>query len=276
VNKIDRTVTFQIGLTIAVLVAIAVLIGYLSSSYTRNATEKVVGKISDADKLLLAANKRILPVGHVITQDMVDACIADPECENIFPEAPAVKEVVRTGAEVVDYLCASCHTAGVGGAPKLDDAADWGARYAQGMDALMDVGLNGKEGTTMMPKGGDTNLSDDDIWNSIVAMLKQAGVNISETERVAESNDATETSDNEMPATDEATEEIAIDAAQAKVDAAQAEAEVDAPDAMVKDAGDKMLRETGTKIKTMATTASDMVVDTVTIAEEPAVNAASQ
>lgn len=249
-NKIDRTVTFQIALTIAVLVAIAVLIGYLASSYTANATEQVKGTISDKDMLFSEANNRILPVGHVVTQKMLDEGYEYPDASQ--PEVVAVK---RTGAEVVDYLCASCHTAGVGGAPKLDDAADWGTRYAQGMDALMVVGINGKEGTTMMPRGGDSALSDDDIWNSIVAMLKQAGVSISESERVAaEADDSA------------ATEEVPAEATPAL------EASVD----MAADAVEAAVNEAGETMKTMATSASDMIVDKTTTAVEAAVEAVSQ
>jgi len=282
VNKTDRTVTFQIGLTIAVLVGIAVLIGYLSSSYTRNASEKVVGKISDSDMLFAEANQRILPIGHVITQEMKDACEADPACEGIFPDTPEVVAVTRTGAEVVDYLCASCHIAGVGGAPKLDDAADWGTRYAQGMDALMVVGLNGKDGTTMMPKGGDSSLSEDDIWNSIVAMLNQAGVSISETERVAETTDAAaEDTAAEGGAAQESAEESAVEAAPAAENtvvpaATETKSAVSEVIETGKESASELAKEAGTKMKTMVTTPAEMIVDTATMPVIEAGQAVSQ
>lgn len=260
-NKTDRTVTFQICLTIAVLVAIAVFIGYLSSSFTAGAVEKVKGTITDQDLLDREAKNRILPVGHVVTQKMLDEGYEYPDAS--VPEVVAVK---RTGAEVVDYLCASCHTAGVGGAPKLDDAADWGTRYAQGMDALMAIGINGKEGTTMMPRGGDSSLSDDDIWNSIVAMLKQAGVSISESERVAaEASDSAgaDADDSSNEGTEETVAEPVAEAAAAISSKAS-------------DVVETMLNEDDNKMKTMATTAADMIVDTTTIPVEPVVEAVNQ
>jgi len=263
VEKIDRTVVFQISLTIAVLVLIAIFIGWLSSNYTNNATEQVTGAITDSDLLFRESNQRILPVGHVCTQSIFEEYPEHPSCAQ-GAEASTVVEVKRTGEEVVDYLCASCHTAGVGGAPKLDDAADWGARYAQGMDALMEIGLNGKAGTTMMPKGGDTNLSDDDIWNSIVAMLTQAGVSITETQRVAAPEQAP--AEDAAQATDAAAE-IVTNPVDAVVDA------VAAPVEALTEAAEAVVEEAGSEMKSMMVPPSEMIVDKTTTAIEAAVEA---
>jgi len=206
------------------------------------------------------ATMRILPVGHVITQSMVDA---NPELAKGAVEAE-VAIVVRTGDEVVDYLCASCHKDGVGAAPRLDDAADWGTRYAQGMDALMEIGINGKAGTTMMPRGGDPSLSDDDIWNSIVAMLKRAGVSISESERVAEveaedTEEETDTEAAQVPAVEAAVETV-TDSVEAVVDTATENVEA-------------VIDQAGATVKSMTTGAGDMIVDKVGEAVKPAVEA---
>ncbi len=256
-NRTDRTVVFQIGLTITVLVLIAIIIGWLAGRYADNPAEQISGVISDTDFLEAEANQRILPVGHVITQSMVDA---NPELAKGAVEAEVVV-VARTGDEVVDYLCASCHTAGVGGAPKLDDAADWGTRYAQGMDTLMDIGINGKAGTTMMARGGDPSLTDDDIWNSIVAMLKRAGVSIAETERSAEV---------EVPVTDaaqvpavEAAVETVTESVEAVVDTATENVEA-------------VIDQAGATVKSMTTGAGDMIVDKVGEVVKPAVEAVSE
>jgi len=258
VNRTDRTVVFQIGLTIAVLVLIAILIGWLAGRYADNPTEQISGAISDTDFLEAEATKRILPVGHVITQSMVDA---NPELAKGAVD-PVVTVVVRTGDEVVDYLCASCHTAGVGGAPKLDDATDWGTRYAQGMDTLMEIGINGKAGTTMMPRGGDPSLSDDDIWNSIVAMLKRAGVSITESERSAQVE----------------AEDIETEAAQVPVVEAAGETVTDSVEAVVETATDNVeagIDQAGATVKSMTTGAGDLIVDKVGDLVKPAVESAN-
>ncbi len=260
-NRTDRTVVFQIGLTIAVLVLIAILIGWLAGRYASNASELVKGTKTDTEMLDAKATMRILPVGHVITQSMVDA---NPELAKGAVEAE-VAIVVRTGDEVVDYLCASCHTAGVGGAPKLDDAADWGTRYAQGMNTLMDIGINGKAGTTMMPRGGDPSLSDDDIWNSIVAMLKRAGVSISESERTAdveaEDSDAgTEAA--QAPALEAAVETVS-ESVESAVDAAAGNVEA-------------VIDQAEATVKSMTTGAGDMVVDKVGEVVKPAMDTVTE
>ena len=264
-NRTDRTVVFQIGLTIAVLVLIAIFIGWLAGRYAHNPAEQISGAISDTDFLEAEATKRILPVGHVITQSMVDA---NPELAK-GAEPPKVAVVVRTGDEVVDYLCASCHRDGVGAAPRLDDAADWGTRYAQGMDALMEIGINGKAGTTMMARGGDPSLSDDDIWNSIVAMLKRAGVSITESERSAEANieaEEAEAGAAQVPAV-EATVETVTENIEAVVDTATGSVDTKIENVnavIIQDGAD-------TTIKSMATGAGDMIVDKIGEAVKPAV-----
>lgn len=181
-NRTDRTIAFQIFLTIAVLVLIAVVIGVLAGRLANDPAEQVAGEISDTDFLAAQTVERIKPVGQVVTTSMVEA---NPELAlgAVKSDTVAVK---KTGKEVVDGLCASCHVAGVGNAPRFDNTADWSARYANGMAALMEVGMKGKPGTTMMAKGGDPSLTEDDIWNAIIDMLQRAGVAVTETPRGGE------------------------------------------------------------------------------------------
>ena len=49
-------------------------------------------------------------------------------------------------------ICQTCHMAGVAGAPKLGDKADWAPRLAQGVDGLTASAIKGKG--AMPPKGG--------------------------------------------------------------------------------------------------------------------------
>lgn len=61
--------------------------------------------------------------------------------------------------------CSACHGFGIAGAPRLGDTADWQARIAKGMDVIYSNAINGFTGNTgiMPPKGGFTDLSDDQI-----------------------------------------------------------------------------------------------------------------
>lgn len=83
------------------------------------------------------------------------------------PAAPAVAAV--DGEAVYKKACITCHGTGLAGAPKLDDAADWAPRIAQGQALLFEhatKGFTGKKGM-MPPKGGFMNLSDDEVRAAI-------------------------------------------------------------------------------------------------------------
>ena len=71
--------------------------------------------------------------------------------------------------------CAPCHADGLGGAPIVGDSADWETRVAKGMRKVRENGINGFEGATglMPPKGGRTDLSDEEI-NSLVDYMVEA------------------------------------------------------------------------------------------------------
>ena len=80
---------------------------------------------------------RIKPIGQ--------ACIeGDETC------APKVARrddaIPRSGQEVYDTRCTSCHGAGINGAPRLGIAEDWSPRMVQGQEAMLNNALNGVGG----------------------------------------------------------------------------------------------------------------------------------
>lgn len=79
------------------------------------------------------------------------------------------------GKATYDKACFACHASGVSGAPKLGDKAAWAPRIAQGMDTLTKHALEGFQGKTgvMPPKGGFTNLSDEEVVAAIEYMVSQ-------------------------------------------------------------------------------------------------------
>ena len=78
----------------------------------------------------------------------------------------------RSGEEVVKTTCATCHQAGVAGAPKIGDKAAWGPRIAKGNDALYQTALKGKG--AMPAKGGNAGLKDDDVKAAVDYMVGKA------------------------------------------------------------------------------------------------------
>ncbi len=101
---------------------------------------------------------------------------AAPAAEAAAPEAAAA--TADTGAsdkgkQIYDTVCMACHAAGIAGAPKLGDKAAWDARVAQGMDLLYERSINGFMGAAgmMPPKGGRTDLADDDVKAAVDYMV---------------------------------------------------------------------------------------------------------
>lgn len=110
----------------------------------------------DGSRARVSATDRIKPVATI--------AIADPN--KVVPKL-APKEVVST-------VCGACHTAGVLGAPKIGSQADWGPRFAQGFDTLVNHALNGIR--QMPARGGNPKLSDDEIRGAIEYMLGESGI----------------------------------------------------------------------------------------------------
>jgi cytochrome c5 len=77
------------------------------------------------------------------------------------------------GKSAYGKTCAMCHAAGVAGAPKPGDKADWGPRIAQGNETLYKHAIEGFTGAKgMMPaRGGGSTLSDDEVKAAVDHMV---------------------------------------------------------------------------------------------------------
>jgi len=81
---------------------------------------------------------------------------------------------VKSGKLIVEKNCAGCHVAGVMGAPKIGDKADWSKRAEQGVKLLISHSLNGFN--NMPAKGGNSALSVTDVVNAVAYLLDVSGV----------------------------------------------------------------------------------------------------
>lgn len=110
--------------------------------------------------------ERIKPVAKVVTDPAALLKVA----------AAAPARAPMTGEQVNAKMCAGCHGAGVLGAPKTGDKADWAARAsaAGGLDGLVASATKGKN--AMPPKGGDASLSDEEVRAAVEYLTKQAGI----------------------------------------------------------------------------------------------------
>jgi cytochrome c5 len=84
--------------------------------------------------------------------------------------AAAPKAAEGGGAPPALYaqVCSACHAAGVAGAPKFGNKADWAARVPLGIDELTKIAIQGKG--AMPPKGG-SSASDAEIKQVVTYMV---------------------------------------------------------------------------------------------------------
>jgi len=89
---------------------------------------------------------------------------------------------LKSGQEVYQAQCATCHATGAAGAPKFEDAAAWAPRIKTGLEALLHSALAGKG--AMAPQGGG-DFEDTEIARGAVYMANAAGAKFDEPQRPA-------------------------------------------------------------------------------------------
>lgn len=105
------------------------------------------------------------PVGQVCKEG--EACAA-------AAASPAAGGAARSGEQVYNTACMSCHTTGAAGAPKLGDGAAWAPRLAERTkEGLYTSSIKGYKG--MPPKGLCMNCSDDELHAAVDYMLEKSG-----------------------------------------------------------------------------------------------------
>ena len=145
----------------AVPVIILVLIAHFIASETEPpASYEAVGTQASTDQ-------RIAPVAQ--------ASAAAPAAAASAAAPAAGATVADAGKKVYESTCIACHGAGVAGAPKFGDKADWAPIIAQGMPTLYDRALHGYTGKRgMMPPKGGSTASDADVKAAVDYMVAAA------------------------------------------------------------------------------------------------------
>ncbi len=113
-----------------------------------------------------AIAKRLKPVGDVAVTEAKPAAAAS-----------------LTGAKIVEIQCGKCHQAGVSGAPKIGDRADWLKRGKNGIDALALAATRGHD--NMPARGGMAELTDGEFRGAVLYMFNQSGGNAKDAKAAA-------------------------------------------------------------------------------------------
>lgn len=142
--KTPKQLVIVVLLAFAVPIAIAALISQLVTSGEKGITD-------NSDQVLA----RIQPVGTVV-----------------LAEATGPKGML-TGEQVYNQVCKTCHEAGLAGAPKIGDKAAWGKVIAQGDKTTFEHAIKGFK--AMPARGGNADLTDDEVKRAVVFMASKAG-----------------------------------------------------------------------------------------------------
>lgn len=128
---------------------------------------KVAGADTIAPARAASPGDQITGAGAGTPQAGQDAAAQAP------PQIAQAEEPPDKGKTVYDTACVVCHQTGVGGAPKIGDKAAWGDRIKQGEGTLAEHAIKGFQGKTgmMPPKGGRTDLSDEEVKAAVSYMV---------------------------------------------------------------------------------------------------------
>ncbi len=111
--------------------------------------------------------ERIKKVGSVCVEGQ--ECAARAETTTVVASAEGGGDVGAT----YNKTCATCHSAGVAGAPKFGSAEDWAPRIEKGKEALYQSAVNGVP-PAMPAKGMCFNCSDEELKALVDYMVNAA------------------------------------------------------------------------------------------------------
>ncbi len=142
--KTPKQLIIVVLLAFAVPITAAILISQLVTSGGHSGSEN--------ENMVLS---RIQPVGSVMM-----AAVTGPKG-------------MMSGEQVYGQVCKTCHEAGVAGAPKFGDKAAWAKVVAAGDKLAFEHAINGIR--AMPPKGGNSDLTDDEVKRAVAFMANKAG-----------------------------------------------------------------------------------------------------
>jgi cytochrome c5 len=170
VSKQDTHFFNVFSLIIGLLVAVAIIL----LVFARMVAARTQVAETYADPMYQSGvSERIKPLVRVAIAGQNNAGL---EIKGLATGGAIALVVPKDGPALFDAVCKTCHEAGLVGAPKLTDKANWGPRIAQGKAVLYQhalEGFTGKKGS-MPKKGGRTDLNDDLIKAGVDYMVSKA------------------------------------------------------------------------------------------------------
>jgi len=158
--------SLMIGILVGVVAGIYFLANYVAN---RGQTERL---LQDA-QYQRVVEERTAPAVKIALAGQDNTALAIAPNTGAERAGTAVT-MPTSGAEVFQQVCVACHGQGIGGAPRVGDAAAWGGRVAKGKSTLYRHAIEGFKGEAglMPPKGGRTDISDELIRAAVDQMIQ--------------------------------------------------------------------------------------------------------
>jgi cytochrome c5 len=169
-----RTFVAVLGALVVASVVILFLARAIGEREASAADGTVAERTAPVGKVKVAGADTIAPARAASPGDLAGTPQAGQDAAaQAPPQIAQAEEPPDKGKTVYDTACVVCHQTGVGGAPKIGDKAAWGDRIKQGEGTLADHAIKGFQGKAgmMPPKGGRTDLSDEDVKAAVSYMI---------------------------------------------------------------------------------------------------------
>lgn len=143
----------------------------------------VMGALVAITILIIIAANVVAPERGGLTQveiDRISERLAPPvrvatDASQLQAASATTQTASLSASEINDQNCAACHANGVLNAPVTGDKAAWQARLDEkGLDTLVSHAINGFN--QMPARGGNSDLSDDDIRKTVEYMLEESDI----------------------------------------------------------------------------------------------------
>jgi cytochrome c5 len=145
----------QLAIVIVLAFVVPVVLIAMIASLATRSVDPAPGATSEE-----AVAKRLKPVGEVVVAEGSD------------------QPGQRSGKDIVESVCAACHTTGALNAPKIGDTAAWAPLIKQGFDHLTATAIKGIR--QMPPRGGNPELTDIEVARAVAYLANQSGAKFAE------------------------------------------------------------------------------------------------
>lgn len=115
---------------------------------------------------------RLQPVGELCMAG--ENCASQPATQVVSASSQTADAsgAGRSGEEIYNTKCATCHATGAAGAPKPGDFANWAPRLEKGIETLYQSAINGYNG--MPAKGLCFDCTNEELKTSVDYMVENA------------------------------------------------------------------------------------------------------